>query len=1843
MKKALLKTLYFVPLIFLPFSIIAQVDDPKARMAAEIELIKDPATGKVPIERLIQAREEIKKRLNQNGAIPGITWNERGPNNIGGRTRAVIFDPNDPTAKKVWAGGVGGGLWYNNDITSAATVWQKVDDFWANIAISCMTYDPSNTQNFYVGTGEGWFNVDAQQGAGIWKSSNGGVNWTQLASTASNTDFNFVQKIIVNSTGAVFAATQGGVYKSTDGGTTWTISLKPTTLPGAVSPVNNFAADLEIGTDGVIYASFGNVFNQGSRVFKTADAGTTWTQITSDASQYRTEIALAPSTSGATQVIYVITQSSSYGTAWLRKSVDAGATWTNATPSSSLTGNQAWYDLILAVKPNDPNLVIGGGNVIGRTTNGSTWTTRGYYAEGLHPDHHEIVFRPGFPNEIVNGNDGGIYYSPDYGNPSTVTPTFNIRNNGFNVTQYYGVAMKNIAGDGYILAGSQDNGTHRINSSLNTVGAGTQVSGGDGMLGFIDQDQPDYQITSYQVGSYNFYNAATNSLTSLGTSGTQFIGPSDYNSSLNVLYAERSSTSMNRVAGIGGTTSNSVITHSSVGGTSLIRCGLTNNTVYVGGYNGNIIKIVNAGNVGGTQVITTIASGFTGTVSCVEIGATENELLVTRSNYGIRSVYYTTDGGATWISKDEVGYGLPDIPVRFALFNPADRKQVLLATELGVFSTTDVTLTNPGWQPTNASLANVSCYMLRYRTADNTVAVATHGRGIYTTNFCAYPTLNSASSNTVCSNRPFNYTATTGSSGTFTFAWSRAAVAGISNAASSGSSAIVSETLINTTNNPITVTYYFTISPNPCGSLIQQAVDVTVNPSVTPTVASYSVCQNGTVPSGQGLVVPAFPPSNTVEGSLTNSSPTYTRPSGNNVTTYVSSGVVAYYQTFTFVAPASGNTTFETIDGTLTGDPYDTYMSLYQTSFNAASPATNFLRGDDDSGALQYASKFTHNLVAGTTYIIVVSTYASGTTGTFKIGVSGANTTIFPPASVNNWYTASSGGSVLTTGEIFNPVGLSGSGIANTATAGTTTFYVANSLYSTCRTAATFSVVAIPTVTPASNSPVTVGGTINLTATTTGTTFLWTGPNSFSSTDQNPNISSATTLMGGVYTISAISSVASCVATATVNVVVNTVPTVCSPPTGATAGSNSPVLVGGIINLTSSSTGGTSQVWAGPSGFNSTAQNPSIASATLTMAGDYTVTITSSGTCVATATVNVVVNTVPTVCSPPTGATAGSNSPVLVGGTINLTSSSTGGTSQVWAGPSGFNSTAQNPSIASATLTMAGDYTVTITSSGTCTATATVNVVINTVPTVCSPPTGATAGSNSPVLVGGTINLTSSSTGGTSQVWAGPSGFNSTAQNPSIASATLTMAGDYTVTITSSGTCTATATVNVSVVMPPTATVVFVNIANAAAPTQDGNSWGTAYGNLQTALSVAPANSEFWVAQGVYKPTTTLNRAIAFNIPSGAILYGGFAGTETAQSQRNFMTNFTILSGEIGSVGTVSDNSYHVVTFLGVSNSTVLDGFTVMAGNANLTANRTHPMPGPTVQPLSINDGGGIGLDDGSSPMIINCRIISNNAIQGGGLFATNSSNPTMRNSTFMNNQATFGGATYHLGSNPVYREILMAGNKATGGAMYNNGSNPTITNVTMAGNGGVNGAVFNSNSSPVIKNSILWGNISPFNDVQSIISYSIVEGGYPGVGNLNLNPQFVDLIPYGLSPTLSGDYKLTNTSPAIDAGDNGMIGLTDKDLMGNLRRFNGGIVDIGAYEFQGSRIGGTLTSITSGNWETGTTWDAGRKPLAGDIVIINNNHIVTVNENGVLKNIELRPNAKVLYSTSGIKLQTGF
>lgn len=330
--------------------------------------------------------------------------------------------------------------------------------------------------------------------------------------------------------------------------------------------------------------------------------------------------------------------------------------------------------------------------------------------------------------------------------------------------------------------------------------------------------------------------------------------------------------------------------------------------------------------------------------------------------------------------------------------------------------------------------------------------------------------LSSALNINLCSGSPFVYTATTAAAGATTYSWSRAAVAGISNPASSGNTANVNETLINTTNNPITVTYMFTLTPNGCGSNIAQPVKVVVSPAPTPLVSTYTICKDGVVPVGEGLSVANIADSNTLSGTLSSSSPVFNRPNGNNATTYVASNTMVYYGAHTFVAAASGTFDIVTNSATLLSGSsrYDTYFTLYQGSFDPNSPATNFLKGDDDSysSTLTYGSKLTYNFTQGVTYVLVVSPYGAGITGNYTVD---ASTTLFKHI---GWYANSAGGNALATTPVFNPVGVAGSGVPNTATPGTYNFYLSTSLQNSCRLKTSF-IIDVPSV----------GGTISGTAT----------------------------------------------------------------------------------------------------------------------------------------------------------------------------------------------------------------------------------------------------------------------------------------------------------------------------------------------------------------------------------------------------------------------------------------------------------------------------------------------------------------------------------------------------------------------------------------------------------------------------------------------------------------------------------------------------------------------------------------------------------------------------------------
>ncbi len=724
----------------------------KDALAQEKRKTQDPSTGIVPRERLLHAQKQISKYFSATHRVaPGIQWTERGPDNIGGRTRAILFDRNDNTNNTVFAGSVSGGLWKNTNISGAGT-WSQVSGVLENMAISCIVQDQvaGFYNTMYFGTGETWGNLDAMRGLGIFKSTDGGASWSQVPST-NNADFYYVQKIVINSSHEVFAATSTGLYKSVNGGTSWS-----KVLSGNIS-------DVEVAANDDLYA--GDFYG---KVYKSTNGGSSWTNNSPSGAFKRIEITTAPSNSS---VVYLLCQgANSDDVTGIFQSTNGGSSWTSRSvptivdqgSNSVFTRSQAWYDLIAAVDPNNASTVfIGGVDGLKSADGGATWqqvttwslfSATGFTSNQLvHADHHAIVFAPGSSSTGILGTDGGLYYSTNLNVTSPTKPTYTMKNTGYNVTQYYGTAIHPTSGSNFLLGGAQDNGSHSINSS--GVGSGTAVSGGDGAFCHINQTDGVRQVTSYV---YNTYYRSTNSgssFTQVYSSQTRgsFINPTDYDSNNNFLYGDGT----DLVNGVGGyyfrinmgtanptptATYISVTNFSTAASVTFVQVSpVTANRVYFGLSDGSV-GYVNSANTATSPATGTIIKTGVGSVSGIAIDpANENHMLVTYSNYGVQSVFESTNALNATPTWTNIENNLPDMPVRWVIFYPGNTDRALLATELGVWSTDDLNGVSTEWTPTNIGLANTRVDMLKVRTSDNTIVAATHGRGIFTTTISNTP------------------------------------------------------------------------------------------------------------------------------------------------------------------------------------------------------------------------------------------------------------------------------------------------------------------------------------------------------------------------------------------------------------------------------------------------------------------------------------------------------------------------------------------------------------------------------------------------------------------------------------------------------------------------------------------------------------------------------------------------------------------------------------------------------------------------------------------------------------------------------------------------------------------------------------------------------------------------------------------------------------------------------------------------------------------------------------------------------------------------------------------------
>jgi len=739
----------------------------------------DPELGRVPLERLVDAYHETKSQSNQAKlkSSEQIEWGNIDVE-MGGRTRALCWDQNDPSHKKVWAGGVTGGLWYNNDITNDNSSWIPVDDFWPNLAISCITFDPNNSNIIYVGTGEAQtafttYRESTGVGIGIWKSIDGGNSWDLLPSTEY---FKYITDIKVrneNGVSVIYAGVasgfyQGvnhqsipsdGLYRSNNGGETFEQVLPNiTNLEVTYTP-----ADIEIAADGRIYiGTMPNMDDEGGATILMSDVGTNgnWTVF----EDYRIlieqgvgdfylpgRVMLAPAPSDENVVYAVIGAGYNNGFKYFKgnyilRSPNKGQTWVekNLPSNNPNWASLSWHAFIISVDPNDANRVNIGGLDVYKSNNGgnswyhvSDWSAM-YWGGGdeyVHADQHAQKYNYNSSNEMIFGSDGGVFYTSSATNNY---PVFEQKNLNYNTLQFYTCAMSPLSNDDTYVGGLQDNGTLYYTGS--PISIDDMIDGGDGAYCFIDQDEAEIMISSVYYNSYTVFVNGTPQV-NMGQSSGIFINPAAYDYSNNILYANAVNFFGNyqnrilRIEGIPNYPNEDYLYLNT--GISVYFSHIQSSpyavegksTLFLGSVAGHLFKVENAES---SPTATDIGSDEfpTANISCIAIGGSEDTLLVTFSNYGVSSVWQTYDGGTTWQEKES---NLPDMPIRWAIYHPQNSLQAMLATEIGIWTTTNLNSPEPVWIPSVEGMANVRVDMLKVRTSDNTVLAATQGRGLFTT------------------------------------------------------------------------------------------------------------------------------------------------------------------------------------------------------------------------------------------------------------------------------------------------------------------------------------------------------------------------------------------------------------------------------------------------------------------------------------------------------------------------------------------------------------------------------------------------------------------------------------------------------------------------------------------------------------------------------------------------------------------------------------------------------------------------------------------------------------------------------------------------------------------------------------------------------------------------------------------------------------------------------------------------------------------------------------------------------------------------------------------------------
>lgn len=717
----------------------------------------DPQSRLNAIEYTRQNLQPDNKLMKTDGIS---AWSPLGPGNIGGRIRAIIVRPSNTS--NILVGGVAGGVWKSTDggaswipkLDNGAqlaigcmvmdpanenNIYAGTGEGWGNV-------DGVYGGGIYKSTdfGETWTLLTSTIGANVW-------NFRNVRSMAFDGSGNLyaVTWAYNYKDGKGSYYTNGGLYKSADGGSSWT-KISSTTFS-----TNYFnACDVvPFSSTTIILATEPNGSTLGG-IYRTTDGGTSWNEITASlptASYSRIAFAKDPNNTNTAFAQFESQNygSPDYGLSGIFKSTDAGATWTaltkppniNSTGGISFLSKQGWYDNVIAVDPfNSNNLYVGGVDMMKSTNGGASWSQLTYWTSSygtpvIHADHHAISFDPGTANIVYAGDDGGIQKTTDGGS------TWSSLNNNLAITQFYGGAVYP-TGTSY-SGGTQDNGHLQFASGTSW----NEVFGGDGGYAAQDQGNPLVSYEEYvylQMSKTNdggsTWNSCTSGLTDAGNSGIcLFISPFSMDLQNSAVLAAGSY----RVW----LTSNSAASWTLVSppmvDTGYVSAVTIANAAspflgFAGSSKGHVYKcssLIQANGTSNTWTNITPPTGNGAYVRRISIDPNNQQnIYVCYSGYNndgltpTRHIFYSTNQGTTWTDKSG---DLPDVPVHSLLVDNTTSSTLYIGTETGIYQSVNG---GTNWTAATSGMPSfVPVDELVYQQGSSYIFAFTHGRSAFMT------------------------------------------------------------------------------------------------------------------------------------------------------------------------------------------------------------------------------------------------------------------------------------------------------------------------------------------------------------------------------------------------------------------------------------------------------------------------------------------------------------------------------------------------------------------------------------------------------------------------------------------------------------------------------------------------------------------------------------------------------------------------------------------------------------------------------------------------------------------------------------------------------------------------------------------------------------------------------------------------------------------------------------------------------------------------------------------------------------------------------------------------------